>query len=458
MGKDQVVTELKNWYQIHQKKVFDRFFDFLRFPTVSAKKEQQPAFNQAVQFLKKELESIGFDVEIALTPFAPCLIATKIAHPTKKTALFYHHYDVQPEEPLELWESPPFEPSIRFGAVYARGAQDNKGQCWATLSAMRAFFELYPDAECNLKILIEGEEEIGSPHLIDLLKEKKEKLLADYLFVVDSGMKSLHAPVIGIGARGILSYELSLKSQAGDLHSGEHGGLVFSATKAMSLLLAKLFDDQGKVAIQGFYDDVKVPKLDPALYDVRFDLKEYQNEYRVRSFDLLEGISPIEANWLYPTLEINGVSGGYTGQGFKTVLPMQAQAKLSIRTVPNQDPIKITQALKEHIQNTIRPHIEWKLDVLSLGDYSVSDPDSAIVKIAKEAYTAVFDQPCLLARMGGSIPITAALAKASESEFVLIGTGLMSDQIHAPNEHFQLESFEKGFLTIGKILDILVKS
>lgn len=457
-ASDDFFHDFTQWYDKNQKKIFQEFFHFLAFPTVSARSESLPVLEKCAHFLKQQYESIGYQCTIVPTNFAPCLIAEKIIDPKFETVLFYNHYDVQPEEPLELWDSKPFEAVIKNEAVYARGAQDNKGQCFYLLTALKAIHELKKHPKVNIKVIIEGEEEVGSTHLSHVLEIEANRLKADHLFVVDSGMKSLNHPVIGIGARGILTYDLVIKTANTDLHSGEHGGITYSATRALVDLLAKCFDKEGKVVIPGFYDHIRKYQLDANSYDIEFDQEEYKKTFGTKVFSNLPGTTVVESNWIYPVLEINGIYGGYAGEGFKTVLPAQAIAKLSIRTVPDQDPIKLTEAMKEFFRKNLNPEIEWDLKIHGLGDYVVSSPNFKCVKIAQKAYTDVFGKPCKFSLCGGSIPITAKLAKATGSQPVLIGTGLIDDNIHAPNEKFRIESFKKGFLTIARILDILNKT
>ncbi len=449
------LKKLQDWFDNHEEAIFEEFFKFLSFQTVSARKENLPQLKVCADYLKQLYENIGFNCEIVKTDYAPCLIIEKMMDPDYETVLFYHHYDVQPEDPIDLWDSEPFRGEIRQGAVFARGAQDNKGQCFYTYIALKALVELNLLHHVNVKLIIEGEEEIGSHSLKKVLGTHAQQLKADHLYVVDSGMKSLEQPVIGIGARGILSFELEVTSQNTDLHSGEHGGLAFSATRALVEVLAKCFDQDGKVLVNHFYDDVKPLSLEKGSFDVTFDQNEYQKNYGIKALANLKGTTLTESNWIYPTLEINGIYGGYTDQGFKTVLPAKAYAKLSIRSVPNQDPKKLADDLGKFFKKKIRHGIDCKLKVLSLGNYFISTPHSKCVAVAKKAYTQVFDKPCLYSLCGGSIPITADLAKTAHANACLIGTGLMDDNIHAPNEHFQIESFKKGFLTIAKILDIL---
>lgn len=448
----------EEWYEKFHDQIYQDFFRLLKMKTVSARKESLGQLKGCANFLKDELESIGFKCTIVNTPFAPSIIAEKIIDPKFETVLFYHHYDVQPEDPFNLWENGPFDPKEKNGAIYARGAQDNKGQLFYTLTALKAIYHLKEKLNVNIKLLIEGEEEIGSIHLKDVLSSHEKELKADHLFVVDSGMKSLDHPVIGIGARGILSYQLTCKTQNTDLHSGEHGGIAYSATKAIVELLAKCFNDDGTCAIDHFYDHLAISHLDPMLYDTEFSLDDYKKSFGNKVLSIHPKASAVESNWIYPTLEINGIWGGYTEEGFKTVLPKEAHAKLSIRTVPNQDPKHITALLKNHLIKSAKKGVEVHLEVLSLGDYIQSSPNAKCVQVAKQAYTDVFKKPCKFSLCGGSIPITAKLASTAKCEAVLIGTGLMSDNIHAPNEHFQKESFKKGFLTIVRILAILSKS
>jgi acetylornithine deacetylase/succinyl-diaminopimelate desuccinylase-like protein len=451
------INRYQRWFSQHRNAIQRDFFHLLSLPTVSALKENLNELKRCASYLESELHENGFKVETIATAYAPIIIAKRHKDPRYPTVLFYHHYDVQPVDPLPLWKTPPFEPHEINGAVYARGAQDNKGQLSYTLTALKALHHLDPDLPVNITVLIEGEEEIGSQSLKKALEKPMDTLRADYLYIVDSSINALDKPVIGIGARGILTYELFVRTQAHDQHSGEHGGIAYSATKAIVELLATCFHQDGTVAVDGFYEGMQRHHLDPMMFDTDFSIEEYRREFGSKVLSIHPKATPRESNWIYPALEINGIHGGYTGEGFKTVLPCEASAKLSIRTVDHQDKEMITERLRQHLQRHAKKGLEVDLKVLSLGDPAFSSPDGQGVKVAQQAYQEVFKVPCKLSLCGGSIPITARLAQVAGCEAVLIGTGLMSDNIHAPNENFQNASYEKGFLTIVNILAILSK-
>jgi len=453
----EAITKYQRWFLQHRNEIKRDFFHLLSLPTVSALKESLAELKRCASYLESVLQESGFQVERIATDYAPILIARRFKDPCYPTVLFYHHYDVQPADPLPLWKTPPFEPHEADGAVYARGAQDNKGQLSYTLTALKALHTLDPDLPVNITILIEGEEEIGSQSLKKALEAPIEALRADYLYIVDSSINAIDKPVIGIGARGILTYELSVRTQDGDQHSGEHGGIAYSATKAIVELLATCFHADGTVAVEGFYEGMQRHHLDPAMFDTEFSLEGYKQEFGSRVLSIHPKATPRESNWIYPALEINGIHGGYIGEGFKTVLPCEASAKLSIRTIYGQDKNRINQYLRRHLLNHAKKGLEVDLKVLSLGDSAFSSPEGKGVKVARQAYQEVFKTPCKLSLCGGSIPITARLAEVAGCDAVLIGTGLMSDNIHAPNENFQNASYEKGFLTIVNILAILSK-
>ncbi|MBS0623584.1 MAG: M20/M25/M40 family metallo-hydrolase [Verrucomicrobia bacterium] len=441
----------------NQKQIFDDFFTFLRFPSIATDSQYLQDVQDCASWLKAFIENCGLEVQQWDEQNIPTLLATDLrAGPHKKTLLLYAHYDVQPVDPLNLWTTPPFEPSLRDGNIYARGASDDKGQCFYTLCAIRDFIKHYGSLPINLKFLIEGEEESGSVGLSKLLKTKKESLQADHLLVVDSGMEKLDQPTLALGARGILTMTLKLIEGHGDMHSGHCGGLAINPNRALVQLLAKLHHENGRVAIEGFYDDVKDPTAEErAGLDCHFDLQAFEACHGFQPRGMEEGVDPITSNWFRPTLEINGLSGGYGGEGFKTVIPSVALAKLSCRLVPDQKPDKIAQLvtdfLKQHTPASLKLEIEIHPGAAP-GFRRL--PNSSLVQLVSQSYEDVFKAPCKKILMGGSIPIVPQLMEAAHAEVLLIGTALPTNCIHAPNEHFSTESFMKGYLTIFRLLEL----
>lgn len=449
------LSDLKQWYDTHKKEIFSRFFTFLKFPSIGTDPEFNQETNHCAQWLVDYLNQIGFEAALHETSVHPIVLANYLhAGKDRPTLLIYHHYDVQPVDPLDLWVTKPFEPTLRNGQIYARGAQDNKGQCFYSLTALDAFLKLCKDAKVNIKVFIEGEEESGSVGTAEFLKEKAHLLSADYLLVIDSGLPAPGVPAITMGLRGIATMEVSLTNSKMDLHSGSHGGVALNPNRALVQLLAQLWDSTGKVAVPHFYDDVKeYSKEELAKFVMTFDQKEYERKFGVKAYAIEPGFSPRESNFIRPTLEINGISGGYTGKGFKTVIPSTAVAKISCRLVPNQDPHKIFKNISDFIHSKLPKGLDLKVVDYHGAAAFGSAVDSPIVKMVSKAYEEVLEKPCRFQLMGGSIPIVGDLAEASGAAVVVMGYGLDDDEIHAPNEHFGVDRFEQGFLTMGRILN-----
>jgi len=372
----------------------------------------------------------------------------------------YHHYDVQPVDPLELWESDHFEPEIRDGKIFARGASDNKGQGFYTLSAIEAFLQLKQMNNFNLKVVIEGGEETGSVGLSDALPKHSELLKADYLLIIDSNMENLQTPQICLGMKGIACFDLEVITSDSDLHSGEWGGISANSIKVLIKALSSVTDDSGKIVIEDFYDDVvESTREEKEIFFSRdLDEDEMKKTHGIRAFAPEPGHSLIESGWMRPTFEINGITGGYCGDGFKTVIAAKASAKISFRTVANQDPKRIEQMFRFHLAKQMPEGVEWSLVAHGGGRYMKSDLDCPIVDVARQAYSDVFEKECQLRMIGGSVPIAADIADAAGAKGIAIGTATSDNQIHAPNEFFYCDAFEKGFLTITRIFDILENS
>jgi len=452
--------QLKEWYDIHSAKILQGYMEFLRFPSISTDIHYKEETRKTALWLFDYLVNIGLESEIWETKGHPVLFASHLkAGRDRPTLLIYHHYDVQPVEPLELWKTDPFEPVIKNNQIFARGALDNKGQCFYSLNAIAAFLALAEKNHLNIKVLIEGEEETGSAGTFGLLVEKAATLQADYLLIVDAGIPAAGVPAITLGSRGITTLHIELQNGHVDLHSGEHGGIALNPIRALVTLLSGLWDEKGRVAIAGFYDEVEPLSLEELkLYDPHFDQEDYQKSFGVKAFAPEPGYGVIESNWFRPTLEINGIQGGYSGPGFKTVLPSKAMVNISARLVPNQDPDIISKKIEDFLRSRLPEGLLLNIEIgHGAKAYRCSYP-SVIAKICAEAYEEVFKKECQLMLCGGSIPIISELAKTSGAEALLMGLGLAQDDIHAPNEHFGLDRFEQGFLVMGGILNRLSMS
>jgi len=451
------LIEFKKWYDVHRARILKEYFHFLRFRSISTDPAYSKEMFHTVDWLKTYLAKIGLEVEVWETPSYPLIFASECsAGPSCPTLLLYHHYDVQPVDPIELWVSDPFEPEVREGAVYARGALDNKGQCFYSLTAVEAFLQLVQQRKLNIKVFIEGEEESGSAGTTSILEGKKEALKADYMLVVDFDLPAPDLPALTLGMRGITALEVECIASGTDLHSGTHGGIALNPNRALATALSRLWDAQGKIAIPGFYDDVEecAPK-EKSLLDLSFDEKEYQEMFGVKAFAMEKGISATESNTLRPSLEINGMSGGYTGKGFKTIIPAKAVAKLSCRTVPYQCPEQVAEKIAAFLKRSVPSGIEMKVHTLQGAPAYRTCLDSPLIKMVASAFEEVFQKPCRYLLCGASVPIIAKLAPLSGADAIMMGCGLASDNIHAPNEHFGLDRFEKGFLTVAMALSRL---
>lgn len=441
------------WYESQKEKILADFFDLLRIPSISTLASQKKEVSKAAFWTKKKLSSWGFQTEVIKTSHQDCIFAKRIYSQKAKTLLFYGHFDVQPVDPLELWKTPPFEPRLEKDTVYARGAVDNKGQMFYTLTALHAFLELYPKAPINIKVLLEGEEESGSMGTKEVLKTHKAKLKADELYIVDFDMRGENDPTLALGARGIMALELKLSNAKTDLHSGVHGGIALNPLKIAAELVSSFWDENGHIAIEGFYEGMQtLSAQEKALIDWKFDKKKYQKRFGIKVLSYEKGVSPLEANWTRPVLEVNGIQGGYVGPGVKTVIPKEACLKLSCRLVPDQDPKQVFLCIEKHIKEQMPTGLDFKLTSQEGSRGFLIPLESTCVKKAKEAFEMVFDKKCGFILCGASVPIAPLLQKASGASMCLMGLGLDSDNIHAPNEHFSLTRFFKGFLIISRIL------
>ena len=453
------LAQLKKWFDQHRDVVRDDYFHFLRFKSISTDPEFAPEVKRCAEWLKGYIvKNTAMKAEVLQTEGYPLVYAEDLrAGPGAPTVLIYGHYDVQPVEPLELWKSDPFEPTERNGNVYARGAVDDKGQIFYAVTAMKAWKELGKQLPVNVKFCIEGEEESSSKGLSQSLSQLKEKLKADSLLVIDFDQFDKETPALSLGARGILAMEVTLTGSKGDLHSGIHGGMAYNPNKALIQLLSKLWDENGRVTVKGFYDDVlETTEEERNRFAFRYDKESYCKEFEIGALGGEKGRTLAENNFFRPTLEINGISGGHTGVGFKTVIPAQANAKISCRLVPNQDPKKLFSLISEFLKKNVVAGMKIKVTDLGGEPAFRGSPDSALAKAVSLAASEVMEKSCKNILSAGSIPIVAKMISELGFEVVGMGYGLATDEIHAPNEHFDMVRFKHGFLTVARTLDLLI--
>ena len=440
----------KNYLEQHKDRFLDELLQLLRIPSVSARSEHKEDMVACANAVQQRLLEAGADtVEIYQTQGHPVVFAEKKVDASKPTVLVYGHYDVQPPDPLNLWHSGPFEPVIKDGKLYARGACDDKGQFYMHIKA----FEILTKTNTlpvNIKFLIEGEEEIGSKHLEDFVKANKELLKADVILISDTAMLSMQNPSIDVGVRGLSYIEVEVTGPNRDLHSGVYGGAVANPVTILAKMIASLHDENNHVTIPGFYNDVveSSPEERTEMAKAPYNEEEYKNDLGVKELWGEKGFTTNERTGIRPTLELNGIWGGYTGEGAKTVLPSKAYAKISCRLVPNQKHPVMTKLLIDHLYKIAPPNVTIKAEEHHGGDPYLTPTDSIEYKAAAKAIETSFGKPPIPVRGGGSIPITALFESELQCKTVFLGFGLDSDNLHSPNEKFELANFYKGIETI----------
>ncbi|MFZ6009852.1 MAG: dipeptidase [Bacteroidota bacterium] len=441
---------VKEYIASNKDRFLSELFDWLRIPSVSADSRHKGDVRNAAEFLRDKLKVAGVDkIEICETKGHPIVYAEKIVDPAKPTVLVYGHYDVQPADPLNLWTSPPFEPIIKDDKIYARGACDDKGQVYMHVKAFEIMMKhnLLP---CNIKFMVEGEEEVGSDNLGIFVKENKERLKADIILISDTALISLDHPSITTGLRGLSYMEVEVTGPNRDLHSGVYGGAVANPINELCRMIASLHDENGRVTIPGFYD--KVAELSSsereALNRAPFNLEAYKKELGIDDIKGEKNFTTLERTGVRPTLDVNGIWGGYTGEGAKTVLPSKAHAKISMRLVPNQSSAEITALFTKHFESIAPKYVKVKVTAHHGGEPAVTPTNSAAFKAASKAFEEVWGKTPIPTRDGGSIPIVALFKRELGLDTVLMGFGLDSDAIHSPNEHYGVKNFTAGVETI----------
>jgi acetylornithine deacetylase/succinyl-diaminopimelate desuccinylase-like protein len=434
----------------HRERFLAELFDLIRIPSVSTDKTYLPDVARAADFLRDRLQEAGADLaEVMPTSGNPVVYAEKIIDPSLPTVLVYGHYDVQPADPLELWDSPPFEPTIRNGKIFARGACDDKGQMYMHVKA----FELLVKTQslpCNVKFMLEGEEETGSPSLPEFLRTNRQKLAADVIILSDTSMIDNDTPSISVGLRGLAYLQVEVTAAARDLHSGIYGGAVYNPINVLCQMIASLKDAHNRVTVPGFYD--KVAELSAQerakLAEAPFDRAAYLAEGGFYDLVSEQGYSPMEGASIRPTLDVNGIWGGYTGEGSKTVIPAKAFAKISMRLVPHQDYHEISELFAAHFQRLAPSGVRVKVTPHHGGEPIVTPTDSVAYRAAELAFEKAFQKQPIPQRGGGSIPIIPMFKRVLGLDAIMMGFGLDSDALHSPNENFGLFNFFKGIETI----------
>ncbi len=444
------MKDLKQYIVQHQDRFLEELFSLIRIPSISSKEQHKPDMYKCASRWKELLIKAGVDhCDVMETKGHPVVFAQKIVDPTLPTILVYGHYDVMPVDPEELWKSKPFEPEIRDGKIWARGADDDKGQSFMHAKAFEYLVQTN-QLPCNVKFMLEGEEEIGSTNLYEFCQQNIELLKSDIILVSDTGMIAFDIPSITTGLRGLSYLEVEVKGPNRDLHSGLFGGAVANPINVLCNMIASLTNEKNEITIPHFYDDVQVISSEERalMAQAPFNLDAYKKAIDIKEIHGEEGYSTIERTGIRPTLDVCGIWGGYTGEGSKTVLPSTAHAKISMRLVPNQKSEKISAMFQKHFESIAPPSVTVKVMPSHGGEAYVSPIDMIAYRAAEKAYTTTFGKRPVPTRSGGSIPIIAGFERILGTKAILMGFGLESDAIHSPNENFPLENFFKGIETI----------
>jgi len=441
---------IKDYVETHKDRFLEELFDLIRIPSVSSLAEAKDDMSSAAEHIKEALLKAGADLaEVKETTGWPVVYGHKMVDESLPTVLVYGHYDVQPVEPLDLWDSPPFEPEVRDGKIFARGADDDKGQLFMHVKAFE-LMNAQGTLTCNVKFMIEGEEEIGSPSLKQFCKENKELLKADIILISDTTMIAQDIPSITVGLRGLSYMEVEVTGPNRDLHSGLFGGAVGNPANLLAQMIASLTDENNHISIPGFYDDVQeVGDSERAkMAKAPFSLDEYKKALDLNEVVGEKGYSSNERTGIRPSLDVNGIWSGYTGEGAKTVLPSKAYAKISMRLVPNQDSKKIDELFIKHLESIAPEGTKVKVKSLHGGQGYVTPIDFPAYRAASKAIEESFGKTPIPVRSGGSIPIVSDFEEVLGIKSILMGFGLDSDAIHSPNENYPLFNFYKGIETI----------
>ncbi len=438
----------------------EQLFELLRIPSVSTDPAHQDDVRRAAAFLRDRLAGGGFEAELLETGGHPAVFAERRVDADRPTVLIYGHYDVQPADPLELWDSDPFEPTLKGGAIVARGASDDKGQAFAHVEGALSLLEADGELPLNVKFLIEGEEEVGSKNLAATIRANRGRLAADVVVVSDGAMLPGKVPTLTYGLKGLAYLEVRLRTADRDLHSGAYGGGVPNPIQALAGMIAALKDENGRITVPGFYDEVvDIGEEERAqLARVPFDASAFAGTIGATATPGEEGWSLLERLWARPTLDVNGIGGGFQGEGSKTVIPAEAFAKISCRLVPNQDPEAIADALAAHLRELAPEGAQVEVIHHAHGRWALSPIDGNAVQAAASAVRAVDGRDPVYVRTGGTIPVVADFQRLLGAEVVLVDMGLEDDRIHSPNEKFELDLYYRGIHLSAELLRALGRS
>jgi len=455
-----VPSDLDAFFDANAARIQAELFDFLRIPSVSTLPEHRADVQRAAEWLAGNLRSAGLSTEIHPTPGNPVVLGEwRRAAPGAPTVLIYGHYDVQPVEPLDLWTSPPFEPAVRDGRIYARGATDDKGQLFLHVKALEAFLAVRGGLPVNVILLAEGEEETGSDNLVPFLESHADRLRCDAVVISDSGMFAAGVPAILSSLRGMAYFQIDVQGPAGDLHSGSFGGAVVNPAMALARILATFHDADGRVAIPGFYDQVLEwpTEIRRQMSELPFGDRELLEETGAPALGGEAGRTTLERLWTRPTCEVNGLLSGYTGEGAKTVLPAHAMAKVSCRLVSDQDPNEIDRLMRAHVEKVTPPGVTVDVQLFKGGPAWRADLGGPLFEAASRALVATFGREPVIVGDGGSIPIVNHFQRLFGAPVLLMGFGLPGENAHAPNEWLSVENFEKGMRTAAVLWEEMGK-
>ena len=441
----------------HEERLLEELKEFLRIPSVSTLPEHTEDVTRAAEFVAAKLRAAGLEnVEVIPTARHPLVYGDWLHAAGKPTVLCYGHYDVQPADPLELWHSPPFEPVVREGSLYARGSADDKGQMYTHIKAVEALRETNGTLPVNLKFLIEGEEEVGGASITKYVEENPVKLAADVALVSDTSMYAPGLPTLNVGLRGLIYMEVEATGPSRDLHSGVYGGASPNPIFGLIELLGTVKNRKGRIKVSGFYDDVEPPSKAEleSWAQLPFSEKQFlREEVGATKLTGEKEFTVLERVWSRPTFEVHGVAGGFTGAGSKTVIPSKATAKVSFRLVPNQDPDKIVEAFRKHVAKNTPKGIQVEVRVLGAGPGLMVNTDHPAIQVAASAMQDIFGQQTVFTRSGGSIPIVGDFKRHLGIPTILMGFGLPDDGLHSPNEKYSVSNYYKGIMTVAHFLE-----
>jgi acetylornithine deacetylase/succinyl-diaminopimelate desuccinylase-like protein len=450
-----------DFVNVNRDRYLDELKAFLAIPSISALPQHAADVRRCAEWTADEMRRIGLqNVKLIDTPGNPVVYGDWLNAPGAPTILFYGHYDVQPVDPVELWDSPPFEATVRDGEIYARGSADDKGQVFMHFKAVEAHLKQTGRLPVNIKFMIEGEEEVGSAHLDEFVRSHKSELAADVVVISDSPMFARGVPSICYGLRGLVYFQIDLRGSSTDLHSGSFGGAVANPAMVLAQMLSQMKDRGGRIRIPGFYDDVLAltDEERKAWETLPFNEKKYRKDFGIPKVFGETGYSTLERTWARPTFEINGLLSGFTGEGAKTVLPAVAMAKVSMRLVPNQDPDKIAKLFEAYVQDVAPKTVEVKVTRMHGGKPWMTSYDNPYVQAAARAIERGFGQKPVLTREGGSIPVVSTFQEELGLPSVLFGVGLPDENAHAPNEKLDVANFHNGIIASAILYEEIAKT